>query len=128
VPGSFRVAARGRHGEALLVGQGLGRSIVIVSHYGGALGGGIGCGAPRFEALRRRALRQAEARGYLSLESASDRRRFAFSMVILDGYDRIVIDGVSYPVEHNGFIGSFDGKPSVVVIKGPAGTRRVRLR
>jgi len=127
VPGSFRVAARGRDGEVLLLGQGLGRSLVTIARFGGTNGSSIGCGAPRTEAARQRALRQARARGFVSLNTGSTRGRFSLALVILDGYDRIVIDGVERPVELNGFIGSFPTQPSRVVIKGPTGERRIRL-
>jgi hypothetical protein len=127
VPGSFRLAASGPHGEALLLGEGIDGSLIRISHYGGRLGGGIGCGAPRFAADREKALTQARNRGHLGYESGGAKGHYEFSIVVLDGYDRITIDGTAYPIRHNGFIRVLPAKPTRVVISGPAGERRVRL-
>jgi hypothetical protein len=64
VPGSVHLAATGPGGAALLVGQGLGGGILVVSHYASnALGSRVGCGTPRTAAARSRALRDAKRRG-----------------------------------------------------------------
>lgn len=127
VPGSFRLAATGPHGEALLLGEGIDGGLIRVSHYGEKRGGGIGCGTPRFAADREKALRQARNRGHLGYESGGSTGRYQFSIVVLDGYDRITVDGRTYPIRHNGFIRTFTTKPTRVVISGPAGERRVKL-
>jgi hypothetical protein len=128
VRGSLRRAATGPGGAALLVGQGLDGGILVVTHYGPqALGSGIGCGAPRTEAARRRALREAEHRGYVSLQTGGTTGRYGLALVTLDGYDTITVDGVAYPIAHNGFIRVFPTKPQRAVISGPAGERRVTL-
>lgn len=69
----------------------------------------------------------ARGRGHLGVTSGSAGARYGFAVVILDGYDRITVDGVTYPVPHNGFIRTFPQRPSRVVISGPAGERRVSL-
>jgi hypothetical protein len=53
VPGSVHLAATGPGGAALLVGQGLGGGILVVSHYASnALGSGVGCGFIRVFRVR----------------------------------------------------------------------------
>lgn len=127
VPGSIRLAATGPRGEALLLAQGLGGSMIQVEHWGGALATAIGCGAARTATARAREARMARGRGHLGVTSGSAGARYGFAVVILDGYDRITVDGVTYPVPHNGFIRTFPQRPSRVVISGPAGERRVSL-
>jgi hypothetical protein len=127
VPGSIRLAATGPRGEALLLARGLDGSLVRVDHWGGPLAASIGCGAPRNEAARRKALRTARDQGHLGFSTGTASGRYGLGLVILDGYDHITIDGVRYPVTHNGFIRTFAKRPSRVVISGPAGARRVHL-
>lgn len=127
IPGSFRLAATGPHGEALLLGEGIDGGLIRISSYGDQLGGGIGCGTPRTATARAKALKQARTRGHLGYQGGGAKGHYAFDIVVLDGYDRITIDGRTYPIRHNGFIHTFTKKPSRVVISGPAGERRVKV-
>jgi hypothetical protein len=101
--------------------------MLTIIRFGDALGSSIGCGAPRTETARRRALRESRNRGHLGVTSGSVGGRYAFGIVVLDGYDTITVDGVAHPIPHNAFVRSYRSKPSRVLISGPAGERRVRL-
>ncbi|MGE0027912.1 MAG: peroxiredoxin family protein [Thermoleophilia bacterium] len=127
VPGSVRVAATGDRGEALLLAHGIDGWAVIMTVDGPGGGGGSGCGAPRTAEARAKELRRIRNRGWVAYMAGGVKGRYVFSLVTLDGYDRIRIDGVTYPVPHNGFIRTFPARPSRVVISGPAGERRVRV-
>jgi len=128
VPGSIRVAATGPRGEALLLAHGLDGWLVIMTDDGpGRGGGGAGCGAPRTADARAKELARYRNRGWVAYMVGGVKGRYLFSLVVLDGYDRIRIDGRTYRVPHNGFIRTFPAKPKRVVISGPAGVRRVTV-
>jgi hypothetical protein len=128
VPGSVHVAATGARGESLLLAHGLDGWAVVMTRDGPGRGGGIGCGAPRTADARAKELRRIRNRGWEAYMGGGAKGRYVFSLVILDGYDRITIDGRTYPVLHNGFIRTFRAKPGRIVISGPAGVRRVHAR
>jgi hypothetical protein len=127
VAGSVRVAATGARGEALMLAHGIDGWAVVMTSDGAGRGGGIGCGAPRTAAARAKELRRMRNRGWVAFMGGGAKGRYVFSLVVLDGYDRITIDGRTYPVAHNGFIRTFPAKPDRIVISGPAGVRRVTV-
>jgi hypothetical protein len=125
---SVRLAATGPRGEALLLAHGIDGWLVVMTAGGpGGGGGGIGCGAPRTADARAKELRRMRNRGWVTYMGGGAKGRYTLGLVLLDGYDRITLDGRTYPVPHNGFIRTFPAKPDRIVISGPAGVRRVRV-
>lgn len=125
LPGSLRVAARSGP-VRLMVARSLDGGILAAIDEGRG-GLGLGCGVARFAADRRRELARMRARGIVTAFGSGARGRALYGLVVMDGYREVIAGGRRFAVQHNGVIIRGVGHPGRVVLRGPAGVRRVAI-
>lgn len=128
IPGSLRLAATGPGGLRLWVAKTMDGDIARATSYGSSdHGGGVGCGAGRYEADRQKRLARIQRTGVVSSESGQGPTSWSVSLVLLDGWTEVRIGGQRIAVRANGAITTGPGtRPRTAIISGPNGTRTIR--
>ena len=124
-PGSMRrIGADG--GPRFLIARTLDGGLLVATI--DAQGVGVGCGVAQAPSLRARELRRIARRGIVTaLGSEARGRDPVYALVVLDGYDEAVANGSVFPIRRNGVDITEVGRVTYVTLRGPAGSRRVRI-
>ncbi|MCC6417470.1 MAG: hypothetical protein IT429_04405 [Gemmataceae bacterium] len=130
VPGSIRLAASAPGGLRLWIAKSMDGSIGYATTYGRFDGGGgIGCGANRYEADRQKKLRQVRGSGVVLWEGGQSKGRWFAALGLMDGWTEVRIAGQRIPVTTNGMITTGTGtRPRTATLSGPRGSRTFRFR
>ncbi len=124
LPGTLRLAARSGP-IRLLVARGLDGGITMAMAEGGVTS--TGCGTASNRADRQRELNRIRTRGIVAaFGSGPPNGDFTLGLVLTDGWTEVIAGGRTYPVQDNGVIIRDIPQPSHVILRGPAGTRRVQ--
>jgi hypothetical protein len=62
-----------------------------------------------------------------ALGSEAGGRDPVYALVVRDGYDAAVANGSVFPIGRNGVVITEVGRVTYVTLRGPAGSRRVRI-
>jgi hypothetical protein len=124
-PGSMRRIG-GDGGARFLVARTLDGGLLVATI--DAQGVGVGCGVAQAPSLRARELRRIARRGIVTaLGSQARDRDPVYALVVLDGYDEAVANGSVFAIRRNGVVITGVGRATYVTLRGPAGSRRVRI-